>query len=567
MTPSALPPRASLWAASRRFPWLVVVLLWLLGVVSGVRGLDFGEQWDEHYQMQGVRNSVASLEGMPHRYVYHGIYYDVGYLQLAPIFVKHVPALLAEFSSDPLVLNRKLPAGPAVKALQKELRARVDARGYWLSTRLIFLLLSSLALPWSYLLARSVLPGRPVAAVASTLVVGTSWEFAYHARYIAVDASLAQFTALTLLGASCVFVSRTPHGRLWSVLLAAAGAAGAFSCKITGGVSFVVAGATVLLAPPLSTSSTRAAVQERFAHGSLFVITFALLFFVSTPGFFLDPVRYLMELCFATQKYYQTPSPEYAVVGVPHVMGILRWLFLAAPSPWSAAAVVLSVFAVPGCFVLVRARPVFLFVIVVGVVLHIAVAATSGKLIVRNHLPLFPVMALFIGAGIDGVMRSLWEQGRRRIAAGVCLVLSTVFVGQGAFLIHAAESIRQTSADSIADDVAQDMRAAPDTSFLLTPSVRAQLGPRVSCGPELRLQPVSAAAHVLFRAVEAPAGQWKGNSPGLVEQNYTSLEVNYDWYPRWPGGKHEKARITRIIGTRAAAIGIDLSTTAPCTSP
>ena len=84
----------------------VLTFLALLGVfalsfAAGVRGVDFGNMWDEDYQIDGLRRSVTTQSLMPDGYYYGGLYYVPGYLVLAPKILGPLPAILSEIRANP----------------------------------------------------------------------------------------------------------------------------------------------------------------------------------------------------------------------------------------------------------------------------------------------------------------------------------------------------------------------------------------------------------------------------------------------------------------------------------
>ena len=57
---------------------------------------------------------------------------------------------------------------------------------------------TTLSIVWMFLAALRCMPRRRGAALAAAGLLAFSWELGYHARWIAVDAPLAQFCALEL---------------------------------------------------------------------------------------------------------------------------------------------------------------------------------------------------------------------------------------------------------------------------------------------------------------------------------------------------------------------------------
>ncbi len=78
----------------------------------------------------------------------------------------------------------------------------INAPEYLLTARRLFVVVSALTIVWVYLAA--LVPRLKVwQATVAAAVMGLSWEFAYHSRWVATDCIVVQFSALTLLFLSC----------------------------------------------------------------------------------------------------------------------------------------------------------------------------------------------------------------------------------------------------------------------------------------------------------------------------------------------------------------------------
>ena len=156
------------------------VLLVTLFVVTGLRGIDFGYHWDELYQLNASREMVATGVFLSRPYTYPAV----------GMLLALVPAL-----DDGL---RALGHGGGLGQMQGAMLSAIDAPGYLLQARSVFLVVSALGIVWVYL-AGWVLTRRWWQATLAAAIFGLSWELAYHARWLVNDCLLAQFSALCLL--------------------------------------------------------------------------------------------------------------------------------------------------------------------------------------------------------------------------------------------------------------------------------------------------------------------------------------------------------------------------------
>jgi hypothetical protein len=200
---------------------------------AGWWGLDYGGHWDEWYLVAGLTNAIKDLTLLPREYTYGGMYFNIGFLLLLPQILSALPDILGEIAKNP-VRPLAIDGYPALVAARDALIGRIHHPGFVLEARIAFMTIVSLASVWTYLTLRRMFPGNAWAAVAGTAFMACSWEVGYHARFIAVDAVLMQFCALTLL-LTAQALDRHVLSRIVPWLAAAALAAGlTFGCKLPG---------------------------------------------------------------------------------------------------------------------------------------------------------------------------------------------------------------------------------------------------------------------------------------------------------------------------------------------
>src|SRR5450432_299542 len=263
----------------QRAAWRGVLLLlpFLIAVHTGTIGLDFGNHWDERLQCRLVARTVKSGVLVPGVYNYPMIPYWLTVAALGP----RLFGPLFEAKDLMADLNDVKTLDLDTDELQKFV---LQDQGYFLRVRLIFLVISSLASIWIYLL---VLVWRRHAGEAflAAAFLAFSWEASYHARWIAPDQVMTSFAALTML---LVTLAQVTGGRkLW--LYGAAVAAGlATATKYQAGL--------LLLPLLLVTYQTR---DRTAGRGRTVGVTasvlgfFALTFLLVTPGAYLDTRRFV----------------------------------------------------------------------------------------------------------------------------------------------------------------------------------------------------------------------------------------------------------------------------------
>jgi hypothetical protein len=152
--------------------WVAPVAVFLVLTAAMAASLDYGDHWDEHQQLGQVASTYASGSFLTHFYNYPSGSYWITLAATVP----RALAALAEGRKAPLVRQDEL-VGP--------LRIPI---------RFVFLLVTNLALVWVFLICRRA--GAPIwAGLLASLLLGLSFEFAYHSRWIATDGPTAQLVA------------------------------------------------------------------------------------------------------------------------------------------------------------------------------------------------------------------------------------------------------------------------------------------------------------------------------------------------------------------------------------
>ena len=528
-------------------------------LVTGWLGLDFGGHWDEWYCIEGVANGIKDLSLLPREYTYGGMYFNIGFLLLLPHALPLLPGILRAIAANP-TRPFEVDKYPAIVSAKTQLLAIVHEPGFLLNLRMAYLAIAALTAVWVYLILRHLFPGRVLAALAGVAFMASSWEVAYHSRFVAVDALLMQFAALTFLLIGEALFRRDPP-RIAGWLIAAAAAAGfGFGCKMTG---------VFMLIPVM----TAACVHPNLPHGVRghvlmvlgIVFVFALSFFLTTPGSLLDPIRFAAAIIYEGDSYSHSQVLPFLVTGPGNYLWLMTvWLFAIVPSSAMALALAMSAVTAVGFHTLWRRqRPLFWCIVAYVVPLVGFFLTFTHILLVRNALVFVPLTAIAFGAGVH----TLYELARPRAAGWlVPLGVAAAVLYNMAWLWITADSIYRSDPASYAGRLLDYMAGQPDRDFRLSPAVVAMLksggSPRLVCAEDGGV-PATGTSGIVFLASESGWDQWVSNYPGFFDVTISSLEINYDYYPTWYGKNYDH-RIEVLSADNARKMHVNFEGFRPC---
>jgi hypothetical protein len=295
--------------------------LWLLFLITGLRGADFGFHWDElESHVDPTRKMVASGVLVPRIYTY-------------PMLTKWLILLPALPSAIGPYLSGGDPAG-----MQSAMLATMNAPTYLLTLRQLFIVISSTTVLWVY--AGALLLGhRPWQALLAASGIGLSWEFAYHARFVVPDCLVATFSSLALVALAAFF--RTKRS---VYLYGAAVVAGLATGTKYPGVFLLL---PVLLAGAL-TLPRRAIFAHAFRLAALSGLAFAV-YLVTTPATVIDPFEFIRGTRFISNYYATMKHGGYTVESAwVHTKLVLQYLSLAFFSAYLPLAIGLFVASLAG---------------------------------------------------------------------------------------------------------------------------------------------------------------------------------------------------------------------------
>lgn len=498
---------------------LPLLLPWALCLATGLRGVDFGVHWDEHRELAPIARMAESGTLLPGDYHYPSLSRYAG-------LAAAVPEILGD--------------EPPAEALQ--------TRAFRLRWRALFLVLSSLAVPWVYLAVLGRRGSVPEALFAAGLLA-SSWEVAYHLRWTAPDGLLLQLGALTLAAALAATERRS---RAWA-RLAAVAAGLACGAKYTG---------ALLLVPALLAGwagRPRGGPWLRPVLGSAGL--FAAAYLLSTPGTLLEPGRFARDLAWEIQHYRGGHGSYTVAPGLEYWGLALEYLGLVLFARSPALALVPALLAAAGAVALVRRRPLAAAIAVGFPLLYLFYLGLHRVLIVRNLLPVAPFLALLAarGAAVVAAARAgrTWRVGW---AAGLAVLLAANAVA----LVRAAESVADRGSARFVAELADHLAGHPELRFRVSPGVARALAARGGALPPNATPggtgPGEPADRVVLYASEGPWWlDWPANRRGLALLWFGPREVNFNYYPSWQGDDRIlvlDAEVAREIGL-AAELPVD----------
>jgi len=504
-----------------------VLVLWLVFVGSGLRGVDYGFHWDENeWQVQPVRNAIASGILLPRSYIY-------------PTFAKWLVLAPTAF----VALDKGLATSFDPERMKLAMLAAVDAPKYLLTARSVFIVASSLTIFWMYAAGLAFRLPRWAALVAAA-AFGLSWEFAYHARYVATDCLLTQWVACVVF-----LLGRYLHTRRAGFLHAASIAAGlATGTKYPG--LFVLL--PVMLAGALTLPHRAPSALLLLAKRTTVIVALAFAaYLLTTPGTLLDPYAFIGDARWISKAYSTGLGGYTAKSGWDHARLALEYLALAYYSPSKLCAVAAFAATLVGAVLWARSeRRVAAVLLVFPVVFLLTFCARFRIVTVRNYIFVMPFLALFLAKALAEASARLRSPRVRKLGAGA---LATVGVLHAAWLVRAGESIRHVDPKAYVRQALAYAAKHGDQRFRISAQVR-----RLAQEAKLKLPPnVTAApkvdAVVFFGKDEGPGPwNWRSNDPFQALAVFGPLEMNFDWYTSWMG--HDRVVVMTLAKARATKV-------------
>lgn len=515
---------ARLWSV-RLAVTLPVLALFALCVTTGLRGVDFGYHWDENdWHIAPARLMVQTGIFLPKSYIY-------------PSFDKWMVLLPAVAQG----VRAAIDSNGQPEAVQAAMLALFDAGGYLLRARSVFIVVSALAILWTYGAALA-LRYRPWEAFLAACGIGLSWEFAYHSRFAVADCTLVQFTALT------VFMLALFHRTGKQAWLYAAGVASglAMGTKYPGVILLVwVMVASVLSLP-------RNAYWAQLRRLVLLGAIASAVYLVTTPGTVLEPIKFVTDTRMISNYYANNHHAGHTVTSAwDHGRVVFNYLAFSLFSGQQWIAFPMFVMTVVGGVLWVRKdRRFAAFLVGFPCLFLLMFCAKYRLMLARNYLFLLPCLSLMMARGVGDLMHWLPKPWLRGLLATVMLGMLAVQVG---WAIGASESIRHVDPKEQVRDALEYVRKHADTKFRVSDQVRASALAQHLTLPKNVVSRPGGTEVVFFGNAEGP-GSWffQTNDPWLTKAIFGPREMNFNWYAGWLGHDHlvvmslEKARATGV---------------------
>lgn len=487
--------------------YLLPFIIFLLVVTNASLGVDFGYHWDEPMMLGSVQQSVQTGLFLPGRYYYPSFSYDLSLLGL-------VPSML-EFHTRDAANQQTLQAYMANVATTKPFHLRV---------RMIFIVVASLSVLWTALL---VLYWRRnwVEALLACAILGLSWEYTYHLRWIAPDAIMAQFGVLVVL---LVFIGRGSRQPMRWLRVSAAAAGLACATKYPGGLLLlpVLLGA-LLLQPPLWTARLRTLIESGLIA--------ALSYLIVSPGSLLDLYNSIDHVRYEI-NHYATGHWGYTVEPFgQHLQRMLSYFAFALFSKYPIVATSFFISSIVGAYALLRENRSNAALFLCFPVVYILYLSTQKVMIVRNLLVVLPFLVILAAHGIAYLYSKY----------AFSPVLRTVFAGlvAGLLLINLSWQISATSSIVYKDttnhieQVRHYITQQSATTFWISEPVYQDLARANQQPPSNVTDTMSTADVAIFSSSEVGEYEWQANRYNYTLTWFGPYEVNFNYYPSWTGDK------------------------------
>ncbi|MCB9598065.1 MAG: glycosyltransferase family 39 protein [Sandaracinaceae bacterium] len=529
-----------------------VIVGLVMSIFIGTASVDHGYNWDEWALLEATRASVREVEVVQPRHIYNGFYLSCALAVVAAHGIDDLPGAIAEIKQMPV-----LPFEPAryraIQIWQTDMYRLLGSEEFKLEVRRVFLGLTSLAILWVFLTVLRLFPRRYLEAAGAAALMGLSWEIAVRARCTEVDAPQMMLVALHVYLTSVALTATTRNRTLLAMMGVGLATGLVIGCKMTGIFLGLPSVMLAWFAP------THRSTGERLllVLAMLAALGGALAFFA--PETFSDPIRVLHQ-AFNTAEGYRSVQPGYPFYVEPpheHFYRIQLWTFLVAPSPVVPVAAALSGISLIGFVRLVRRRKAFSLLVAIYPLAVVVTMSTLPLLQQRNFLQLFPYVCVAFGAGLTA-LRVRWPS--RRVSQVLAAAVGAAFLFNAGWLFYAQRSVRDTTRDSILEDVTAEIDSSDHdyyTSRRLYTALQGPFDADFECVGPRPDEPEMHDPRVLIYYTDHVPRQWLSVRMGFVEHTFAPLDQNYDWYATWKGHL-EHHRVVLVSMEHAAEMNVDL---------
>ena len=438
---------------------LAFITLLYVGFLGSL-SMDLGYHWEEVRSIQSMKDSIETGLLLPGWYNYPSISYDIALIVSAP---KSVSLALA--------------AEPDM--VREGIGAYLSSHDYNLFLRDVFFLLSMATGLVVYLLVTKLAQSAWTGLLA-LLLLTTSWEIFYHARWLAPDGILMLFVAWAMLSQYQVLQARHARQRLFRVVFAAVMAGVCIGVKYPGGIVLVPLMLAIVF-------SQRGQVESGGAQDcesqpvtaqliKLSLVVTAATFFVTTPGALLEPDNFVRDVLSEVAHYREGHGSYTVAPGFEHASKLMIYLVGVAPSQNFAISVGTSLVALVGSISLLQDKPKLAIWLLSLPVFYVLYMSTQHVLIVRNLLLIIPFLAIFAALGVQRLIRFAGKQTIIRafvvvVAAGVIAFNLNYLTTSSLNIMRSADESSAPSIQEQRNAVTQYLAVSPDTLFYASPVV------------------------------------------------------------------------------------------------
>jgi hypothetical protein len=352
-----------------------------------------------------------------------------------------------------------------------------------------------------------------------------SWEFGYHARFIAVDALEAQFVALSIL---CTMMFLTGGRADW---LRAAGAVSG----IAAGTKYpaLIAIVPAMLAVSVGPAQGRSAARRLMLAGQAGLYC-VLFFVVTTPGALLDLplfVKHLSWMASVNQSGWRMHTVQ---AGWTHFVLMLQYLGFAGLSFQPTVALAFAVLALWGVAVVVMREPRLAVVLLSIPVLYVAYFSRMQVMNARNLLLLLPIMAVFAARGLADLMGMVARHSTLRVGLALLVALGLSFNVWWAF--ETAFSIRNPDPAGYSRQLVAFIAAHPRMHVALSDRLERELSGSKRLGTASVVAEISGPddAIAFYTSEVQSMLLYTANKYNYAIAWFGSHEINFNYYPAWP---------------------------------
>lgn len=509
----------------RRLQQTVPLLLLLaFALTTGLRGIEYPYHPDEETNLHSVRQAFKTKLLLPDNYIYPSMFHWLQVISALP----DVVITGYEHRAEQGFLNALI--GTIEGDYDKMLISRLDDDTYVLRTRQIHLFISLFTIVWIYFATLAWRRSIPQAFLAAGLI-GLSWEISTHSRWIAPDAVMMQFGALSLLCAVLALTRSNPEQWLNYAALAAALAAGT---KYPGGLALIGVWAAAWLRREVGQS--KGVLWGRFLKRlARLTAIFGLSFLFVTPGIVLQPAMFVHDIRRLFEHYGEGHRGYTVSAGVEHLARNLDYLALVLWSRWEIPTLGVTCLIVLGAWHVLRREPRFAALLLVVPLVYLLVISNQRVFFVRNLLFLTPFMAVLAAAGASQAWQWLRLPALRALFAAGLIAIGAANAKE---MVRTANTIVAYTAQgklAALKSLAAYVEAHPDTQFLASPTIYNNLAALGNVPPNVHTEGKwHSFDYVLWEHRSArllPTYGYPAPRRGLVTAVFGPEYFNIDFYP------------------------------------